>query len=153
MTSPSASAHIDIDAPAEAVYAIVSDPKGLATISSETTKVLHRRKDAGRAGSYFVGLNSNGWRRWPTISRTTDAEPGRRFAFDVNEVGIPVSRWEYAIEPTDSGCRVVESTWDRRPGWFAPITVPFTGVSDRVTTNTRNIEATLQRLKEHAERG
>jgi hypothetical protein len=82
----------------------------------------------------------------------TDADPGRRFAFDVVSVArIPVSRWQYDIEPTDGGCRVEERTWDRRPSWFRPLTVLFTGVRDRAECNQRNIEQTLGQLKAEAE--
>ncbi|UUZ59951.1 hypothetical protein LP418_02650 [Nocardioides sp. B-3] len=78
----------------------------------------------------------------------TDADPGRRFAFDVEAVpGVPVARWQYDIEPTATGCRVVESTWDRRAARFAKASTPITGVADRETANTHNIATTLGRLK------
>ncbi|CAN5137219.1 hypothetical protein BH23ACT9_BH23ACT9_17600 [soil metagenome] len=48
-------------------------------------------------------------------------------------------RWQYDLEPIDGGVRVTESTWDRRPDWFAKVTVPFTGVADRATANDGNI--------------
>lgn len=51
------------------------------------------------------------------------------------------------------GCRVTESTWDRRPGWFAKLAGRATGVTDRVAANTKHIELTLQRLKQRAEGG
>lgn len=151
MTAPDATGHIEIAATPEAVYAIISDATGLTEISDETSKVIQRKSVAGQQGSHFVGINRNGWRAWPTVSKVTDADPGKRFAFTVSSTGIPVSRWQYDIEPSDTGCRVTESTWDRRPGWFIPLTAPVTGVKDRVTTNTRNIETTLRRLKAKAE--
>jgi hypothetical protein len=122
-------------------------------VAEETTRILHRRASVGRVGSRWIGLNRNGWRVWPTMTRVTDAEPGVRFAFEVGELGIPVARWQYDLHPTDGGVRVTERTWDRRPGWFAALTVPFTGVARRDDQNERNIMATLTRLKTVVEGG
>jgi hypothetical protein len=103
-------------------------------------------------GARFRGHNRRARRRWSTTATVTDAEPGRRFAFEVVSVArIPVSRWQYDIRPTDGGCRVEERTWDRRPSWFRPLANLFTGVRDRAECNRRNIEHTLGRLKAAAE--
>jgi hypothetical protein len=64
---------------------------------------------------------------------------------------IPVSRWQYEIVPSASGCTVTESTWDRRPGWFKKPAELATGVKNRAMANTGHIEATLARLKTAAE--
>ena len=153
-TAPaSAEGTIEIAASPDAVYAVVSDPDRMSAVAEETARILHRRASVGRVGSRWVGLNRNGWRVWPTMARVTDAEPGVRFAFEVGELGIPVARWQYDLEATDGGVRVTERTWDRRPGWFAAATVPFTGVADRDGQNARNIAATLARLKAAVESG
>jgi hypothetical protein len=99
----------------------------------------------------FKGTNRNGWRRWTTTCTVTDAEPGRRFAFDVRHTVVPISRWQYEIEPTAGGCTVTESTWDRRPGWFKGVAALATGVPQRTDANDAHIAATLQRLKARAE--
>ncbi len=83
----------------------------------------------------------------------TAAEPGLCFAFDVAFAGVPIPRWRYDIEPSDTGCVVTESTWDRRPGWFKPVGDLVTGVRDRAAHNRRNIEQTLVQLKQAAESG
>ena len=153
MTEPSATGFIDIDAAPAAIYAVISDPVQLVGVAEETTRIVHRPSRTGQVGARFVGINRRGIRIWPTFGKVTDAQPARRYAFDVSEFGIPVSRWQYDIEPTESGSRVTESTWDRRPKWFAPLTVPFTGVQDRPTVNTVNIVKTLSRLKNRLETG
>lgn len=99
----------------------------------------------------FAGHNENRGRRWSTRCTVTDAEPGRRFAFDVRYSILPVARWQYDIVAADGGCEVTESTWDRRPGWFRKVAGKATGVSDRVAANTEHIRLTLQRLKQRAE--
>lgn len=153
-TTPDATGQTEIEASPEAVYAFLSDPARMSEIAEELVKVVRRDATAGQVGSRFVGFNRNGKRLWPTLGKVTDAESGRRFAFEVEAVpGLPVARWQYDIEPTESGCRVTESTWDRRAKWLVPATTPLTGVADRVTVNTRNIEATLGRLKAKIEAG
>jgi hypothetical protein len=104
-----------------------------------------------RPGAVFKGTNRNGWRRWTTKCRVTDAEPGSRFAFNVSHTGVPISRWQYDITATDGGCTVTESTWDRRPGWYKAPAGFVTGVMNRAGANADHIQATLQRLKARAE--
>ena len=109
------------------------------------------RGEPATPGAVFKGHNANRGRSWTTTCTVTHAEPGRVFAFDVKHTVVPVAHWRYDIEPVDGGCRVTEQTWDRRPGWFRKPAGLATGVSDRASTNARNIEVTLQRLKAAAE--
>ena len=151
MAEPSARGVIEVAAPAERVYALVSDLPAMAAAATEFVGGKWLGGVAGASvGARFRGSNRRGFRRWSTTSTVTDAAPGR-FAFEVRSFGLPVSRWQYDIEPSGSGCTVTESTWDRRPGWYRPITALGTGVRDRSTENQRNIEATLVRLKAAAE--
>lgn len=155
MNEPSASAHTEVNAPPTAVYALVSDLPGMSEVAEEFTRGswLGDVREAA-VGARFRGYNKNAGRTWSTTAKVTDAEPGRRFAFEVTSVaGIPVSRWQYDIEPTADGCRVVELTWDRRPLWFRPLANLATGVRNRTEHNQRNMEHTLQRLKAAAEAG
>jgi uncharacterized protein YndB with AHSA1/START domain len=153
MSDPSASAAVDIAAPPDLVYGLITDLMTLAELAAETTAMTWRSGSTAVAGAVFKGSNRNGWRRWSTTCTVTDAEPGRVFAFDVNHSPpkVPVSRWQYDIEPTAAGCRVTESTWDRRPGWFKKPAQLATGVRDRGGANAEHIEETLRRLKARAE--
>ncbi|WP_433272085.1 SRPBCC family protein [Actinosynnema sp. CS-041913] len=151
MDKPDASGSIDVAAPVERVYSLVSDLAGMAGVAREYAGGRWLgTADGPSVGARFRGSNRRGARFWTTIATVTDAEPGR-FAFEVKSLGLPVSRWQYDIVPSADGCRVTESTWDRRPAWFRPLTVLATGVRDRGTQNQRNIEATLARLKRTAE--
>lgn len=153
MTAPSATGRIEIAAPAEAVYALVSDPGKLADVAEE----YHGHRWVGGAsgpavGAKFKGRNRRGFRRWSTLSTITDADPGRRFGFEVTSVaGLPVSRWQYDFEPAGDGCVVVESMWERRPAWFRVPTSTVTGVWNRDEANAANIATTLARLKRAVE--
>jgi Polyketide cyclase / dehydrase and lipid transport len=122
-------------------------------VAEEAVAMQWRKGTGVRPGAVFTGRNESGSKQWSTRCTVTDAEPGRIFAFDVNHAVFPVARWRYDIVAADGGCRVTESAWDRRPGWFRKLSGKATGVPDRVPANTKNIELTLQRLKERAEAG
>ena len=154
MIAPTASAQTEIEAGPEAVYTLVSDLPRLekVAVEFERGRWLDGVTEA-RVGARFRGTNKRTWRRWTTTVTVTDAEPGRRFAFDVTYYGLPISRWQYDFEPRGTGCLVRESTWDRTPAWFRPIGRLGSGVRDRAEVNRRNIERTLRQLKDAAERG
>lgn len=149
---PAATAEVTISAAPDAVYQLITDLSTLAELASETTAMSWQKGDAARPGAVFKGSNRNGSRTWTTTCTVTEAVPGRAFAFDVRSLVIPVAHWRYEIVPDDGGCRVVESTWDQRPGWFRKIAGYATGVPDRDAANNEHIRATLARLKERAER-
>ncbi|MCV7427928.1 SRPBCC family protein [Mycobacterium montefiorense] len=153
MIDPCVSASVAIDACPDLVYSLLTDLPTLLLLAEEATAMQWCKGDAACRGAVFAGHNENGSRRWSTKCTVTDAEPGRIFAFDVRHTVFPVARWQYDIVASDGGCRVTESTWDRRPGWFRKLSGKATGVTDRVAANTKNIELTLQRLKQRAEAG
>jgi hypothetical protein len=149
---PAASAAVAIDAPAEQVYSLITDLPTLAELAEETVSMRWSQGQTAAPGAVFKGTNRHGGRSWTTTCTVTDAEPGRLFAFDVKSLVIPVAHWRYEISPTESGCTVTESTWDRRPGWFKGVAGLATGVRDRDSANADHIRITLQRLKARAER-
>lgn len=152
MAEATASAQVDIAAPAQDVYALVTDLPGMGRLAEENQGGSWLRGfDSAAVGARFRGHNRRGPLHWWTTVTVTDADPGRRFGFDVHSLGLPIARWEYAIEPTENGCRVTESTWDRRPAWFKPIGGFATASMNRAAINQHNIERTLARLKATAE--
>lgn len=149
---PAAQADITIAADPDTVYRMITDLPTLASLAEEAHAMEWRKGDAARPGAVFKGHNRNGSRSWSTTCTVTDAEPGKTFAFDVRSTVIPVAHWRYDISPAaDGACRVTETTWDRRPGWFRAPAGWVTGVKDRATANDEHIRRTLQRLKEKAE--
>jgi hypothetical protein len=149
---PTATGRITVNASPDRVYALLSDLDSFSGLAEETVRCTALDgTTTAKVGTRFRGTNRRGVRRWSTVSTVTDAAPGREFSFNVTSLGIPVSRWSYSIAPSDDGCVVTESTWDRRPKWFLGIAYVATGVSDRVTVNTQNIARTLARLKAKAE--
>ena len=153
MTDPCVTATVQIDARPDEVYELITDLPKLASLAEEAVAMEWRRGNAVRRGAVFTGHNENRGRRWSTKCTVTDVDPGRIFAFDVRHSIVPIARWQYDIVAADGGCRVTESTWDRRPGWFRKLAGKATGVTDRAAANTEHIRLTLQRLKQRAEAG
>ena len=140
----------------DAVFALVTDLSGLASIAVEAESMEWVSGTRAAPGAVFRGHNRNGLRRWSTRCTVTDTTEGRAFAFDVDYGPrgiVPIAHWRYDLEPTENGTLVTERMWDRRPSWFVGLGGFATGVRDRAAGNTANIEATLDRLRVVLERG
>ena len=141
-----------IAAAPERVYALVSDLPRMGEWSPENTGGSWRKGATGAAvGAKFRGTNRSGWRFWSTMVTVTGAEPGRRFAFDVDYAGVAISTWEFDLAADGDGCSVTERWTDRRPRWMRIGSIPIMGVRDRAAHNRANMQETLRRLKAGAE--
>lgn len=148
---PSASSSVEIKAAPETVYALITDLDAMSEIAEETAAMRWASGTSAQPGAVFKGTNRNGWHKWTTKCKVTDADPGAKFAFNVSHTGVPIARWQYDIAASGGGCTVTESTWDRRPGWYKTPAGLFTGIMNRAGANADHIQATLQRLKTRAE--
>jgi hypothetical protein len=143
---------VEVAAPAERVFGLVSDLPGMGSLSPENAGGRWLGGATGpAAGARFRGHNRNGWRRWSTVVRVTTCDPPRRFSFDVDSVGLAVSRWTYDVAPAAGGCVVTESWEDRRGRAMDLIGLVASGVRDRSAYTARSIEQTLAALKARAE--
>lgn len=148
------SVSVDVAAPAEAVWALLSDLTRMGEWSPETTKVEWTGGSTGPSvGATFKGTNENGARRWSTDGRITAADPPNLLEWEVTSVaGMKVATWRYVIESTgELSCRVTESFEDRRGVLMKVLGGLATGVKDRGTHNADGMQATLDRLKAAAE--
>lgn len=146
---------VRVQAPAERVWALVSDLPKMGALSPENTGGRWVGGATGPVvGARFRGHNRNGWRRWSTSVTVTRCEPGRTFSFAVSVAGIPVSEWFYEVAADgDAACTVTEGWSDRRPGWFKRPAGLATGVLHRGEDSTlANIEHTLAAVRQQAER-
>lgn len=150
---PAAMGTVAIGAEPDEAYRVISDPPSMALLAEETYSAHWLDGVTVPAvGARFRGYNRNGPRRWSTTCSITDADPGRRFAYEVTApFKVPISRWQYDIEPTADGCTVTETNWLRVPAWLLPITIALTGVANRMGANDANIATTLRRLKAYLE--
>jgi uncharacterized protein YndB with AHSA1/START domain len=149
------SVSIDVAASPEVLWGLVSDLARMGEWSPECTGVKWAGSAPGPAGpsvgAVFKGKNRNGIRRWSTKGTIMAVDPNRRIAWDIAALGLPGSRWGYAIEPSDGGCRVTESWEDKRGGVLKFLGPLATGVKDRAAHNEAGMRKTLDRLKAAAE--
>ena len=142
----------EINAPAERVWAMVSDVTRMGEWSPESGGGRWLEGATGASpGAKFRATNQIGKRKWSTTATVVDADPGRRFSFQVSTAGLKVAEWRYDFEPNGPGCRVSETWVDRRASLFKPLTKVATGVSDRGAHNRAGMEKTLERLAAAAE--
>ena len=87
-----------IDAPPEVLYDLISDVTRMGEWSPETTDAEWIKGATGpEVGATFVGSNELGKSKWKTKPVVTEADPGRRFAFDVpHKFG---ATWRYETRP------------------------------------------------------
>lgn len=148
-------ATIDVAAPPERVWSLVSD----VTRMGEWSPVCRRCEwlgdsDGPEVGARFVGHNRQTGARWSRECVVTATDPGREFAFHTLFRGSESARWRYRFEPMGDGTRVVESYEVLSiPRWVRAFRrVP--GMSQRSLRDAhRGMDLTLQHLKAAAEAG
>lgn len=151
--SRTVSRSVEVAAPAERVWDLITDLPGMGAFSPENSGGRWQSGATGPAvGAVFRGTNEQGRRRWATQATVVTYEPVRSFAFEVRAVGKPVARWSYDVVATGGSCTVTETWLDRR-GWLIVRTgTLISGITDRCSYNALSMEQTLARIKQHAER-
>jgi hypothetical protein len=144
------SIHIAV-APDE-LYALVSD----VTRTGEWSPVCRAcwwDEGAGpQVGAWFSGRNENPHLVWETRSQVVTADPGRAFAWEVNNGWV---YWGYFLQPEAGGTRLTES-WEFRPAGVAGFREQFGERADAVIKAQTDaalagIPATLATIKRIAE--
>lgn len=93
-------ATIEIDAPPAEVWALISDPRRMASFSPQVVKTVIRGGGPVTKGTKFLNLNHRGPLLWPTQSMVVRFEPHTEFAFRIRENW---TIWSFTLEPTASG--------------------------------------------------
>jgi ribosome-associated toxin RatA of RatAB toxin-antitoxin module len=134
------------------LYSLVSDVTRMSEWSPETTacRWISPASEAS-VGARFRGSNRDGWRRWFTTCSVITADPGHRFAFDVDLGPFPIARWTYDFVANEAGSLVTETWEDRRAPWMVRISPIVMGVPDREQHNRDGMRVTLERLRAYAE--
>lgn len=142
ITEPDAEASVLVDAPPDAVWAIVSDP----TRIPEWSPVCHTVERVGE-GRYRGHSKLNGV-RWSREFAVSESEPGKAFGFSTFGNDGEQTRWRYSLAPEDGGTRVTEGYQIVSiPRWLRVLR-KLPGMVAKSERDTRwNLETSLQRLK------
>ncbi|OMC40744.1 polyketide cyclase [Mycobacterium sp. GA-1841] len=104
MAAPLLQASIDIDAPVDKVWGLISDLRLMPQWSPQCR--LMKPLGPVRPGTRTLNLNRRKFLFWPTTSRLTEVIDKQKLAFLV-EANNTV--WSYELEPTATGTRVTET--------------------------------------------
>lgn len=157
--APSTEASIDIDAPADVVWGIVTDLNTPALTSTEFRGAeWSEGYDGPVVGASFVGRNGHpAIGDWETTSHVTVADPGREFSYAVESTENPAAVWTYRIESRDGGVRLTQRA-QIGPGrnGLTPAIERMPEKEEKILTrrlgeHDANIRANLERIKEIAE--
>jgi hypothetical protein len=135
------------------VWTVISDVTRTGDWSPENTGSRWRGGANGPAlGARFQGTNRNGVFYWRTTAVVMAADVGRRFAFDVSALGVPISSWDWTMTPAGDGTTVALDWTDRRAGPLGQAMRSsaklFTGAAMDQAHIQANIDASLAQLRE-----
>ena len=146
---------IDIAAPPEVVYDLVSDITRMCEWSPECYRCSWTKGATGPAvGARFKAKNKGkrgpSWFNSPVVRV---ADRSREFAFNRSGPAIGSYTWRYRMEPTASGTTLYESFEADPPVGAAMswITMKWTGSHDRDEDLHQGMLSTIARIKAAAE--
>src|SRR5689334_4332948 len=97
--------------PPDELYALVSDVTRTGEWSPVCKACWWDEGGGPAVGAWFTGRNETPERTWETRSQVVAADPGREFAWQVNDGWV---NWGYTLEPEGAGTRLTES-WEFLP--------------------------------------
>jgi Polyketide cyclase / dehydrase and lipid transport len=102
---PTVEVPIEIDAPPERVWVIVSDIAVMPGASPELQAVEWLDGWSGPGlGARFAGYNRHEARgEWSTVSMIVEYDPPRAFAWAVGDPEEPSAIWRFSLEPREGG--------------------------------------------------
>lgn len=141
---------LDIAAPPQQVWALVSDLPRMAEWSPQVVKSFAR--GPLQQGTKLININRRGFLFWPTRSKIVRWNPGVEVAWKIIDNN---STWSYTLEPTATGTHLVH----RRdaPNGLTEISISLTdrfmgGQSVFQAELQQGMRQSLERIKAHAER-
>ncbi len=149
MAEPLLQAQIDIDAPVQKVWALISDFSRMPQWSPQCR--LMKAFGPLRQGTRTINLNRRNFLFWPTTSTVTEVFPEKKLAFRVNTNN---TIWSYELEPTENGTRVVESRNAEngvKPAANFTVSKLFGGVPNFERELIEGMNTSLARIKAAAE--
>lgn len=150
MAAPLLQAQIDIDAPVDAVWALISDLNRMPEWSPQCR--VMKLLGPLRPGARTVNLNKRKFTYWPTTSTIVEVIPQQKLAFKVD---VNNTIWSYELQPTESGTRLIESRHAEngvKPISNALVSAFMGGVPNFEDELVDGMNASLARIKAAAER-
>ena len=142
---------IDIATAPATAFTLLADLPGMGRLSPENTGGVWVGTTGPRLGARFRGTNSRGNDSWSTVAKVTRYDPPKDFAFEVTWHRFRISRWEFSVEETGTGCRVTEKWTDRRNAIIRK--EGDSGEFKREEFTVHSVRTTLENLKRLCEDG
>ncbi|WP_109507032.1 SRPBCC family protein [Nocardioides speluncae] len=142
---------IEITAPPERVWQLVTDLPRMASWSPEVAKTIVRGGGPVGLGTTTININRRGLRVWPTRSKVIRFEPHTEFAFRIKD---NKAIWSYSLAPTAAGTKLTQRR--EMPDGMAGLAqglqkVAFGGIGKYQDQARVGMRETLERLKTDAE--
>jgi Polyketide cyclase / dehydrase and lipid transport len=148
---------VEIEAPPEAVWALVTDMERYGEWSSENCGGYWRKGSdgvpgKGEVGDEFVGINRLGEDEWKALVEIVEREEGRTFAFVTGGTEWNIALWKYVVEPAGAGTKLTECYELRN---LSPLMQERgqAEIDQRMDNMRASIRATLEGMKRTAEAG
>lgn len=108
MSLPRITVHLDIPAPPQRVWDVVTDISVMPRFSTELQSVEWAEGFSGaEPGAQFLGTNRNeAIGEWTVRCHVVEFEPHRIFGWAVHDIESPAATWRFALIPTDVGTRL-----------------------------------------------
>lgn len=154
MTELKRSESISVAVAPDQLYAMVSDVTRMGEWSPICKACWWDEGQGPEVGAWFTGRNELPERTWETRSQVVAADPGRKFAWEVNDGWV---YWGYTFEPDGEGTRLTES-WEFLAKGIEGFRERFGDAADaeiakRSDAARDGIPATLAAIKKAAEAG
>jgi uncharacterized protein YndB with AHSA1/START domain len=155
---PTTEVEVEVEAPVERVWALVTDIDLPARFSSEF-QGAHWLDDGPAVDARFVGRNQHpAAGTWETTCVVTECTWHRTFEWAVGDPGFPSARWRFDLEPQAGGGTRLRQWMQMGPG-PSGLTPAIEAMPDkeeriiarRLEEHRANMGATLAGIKELAE--
>lgn len=105
---PEAAVSVDISAPPERVWELITDISLMPRFSTELLSTAWAAGFGGPAlGAQFLGTNRHpAVGEWTTRSEIIEFDPPQRFAWAVGDRENPAAVWRFSVSPTAEGTRL-----------------------------------------------
>lgn len=143
------SATVNMSAPPERIWALVSDVTRVGEFSPEVFEGVWIDGATGPAvGAKFRGhvkRNERGPTYWTTCT-VVDCEPGREFSFGVGNSEVPLNVWRYRLKPGPDGTTDVTESFELIDNFGMRLYWLMLGWA-RGKRNVNDMRRTLERVK------